>query len=99
VLQSDPLSFDLPDISSDFEAIYGEGAAKHFLPSTPTKSNHALPVFQGDSPCEDDFAELFGPEPTPESPLKVGISPASSSGYVSVSSIHILHELQVLIGV
>lgn len=99
MLQGDPLSFDLPDISSDLEAIYGECAAKYFLPSTPTKINKALPAYLGDSPYEDVFAELFGPEFTPELPSGVGSSPASSSGYSSVSFTHLLHELHALIGI
>jgi len=81
------------------EAIYGEGAAKYFLASTTTNANKGLPVFLGDSPYEDVFAELFGSEPTIESPSGIGSSPASSSGYSSVSSTHLLHELQVLIGI
>lgn len=99
VLQGNPLSFELPDISSDMEAIYGEGAAKYFLPSTPTRTNKALPVFLGDSPYENVFVELIGSEPTPESPSWVGSSPASSSGYSSVSPNHPSHELQEIIGI
>ncbi|KAF9653767.1 hypothetical protein BDM02DRAFT_1676093 [Thelephora ganbajun] len=84
----DPLSYNLPDITSDFEVIYGEGAAKNFFlstpfPSTPTKDSIFLPAPQGDLPYTDILLELFGPELTPGLLSKTESSPASLSGYAS----------------
>ena len=100
MLQGDPLSHDLPDILSDFEAIYGECAARHFFPSTPTKSDKVFPVLQDDSLYADICIDLFGSGSTPESSPKAESSPASSSGYMSVSSVFFLfHGFQVLTGI
>lgn len=89
-LQNDPLSYDPSDVTPDFEAIYGEGAAKLFFQSTPAKEDNALLVLQDDSPYTDVFLDLFGPELTPELPSQTESPPASSSGNASVSSICLL---------
>lgn len=94
LLQFDPLSYDPPDITSDFEAIYGEGAAGNFfspapLPSTLAKRDKSLLALQGDSPHADVFFELFEPGLTPESPPTSESSPSSTSGYASVRPIRV----------
>jgi hypothetical protein len=94
-LQVDPLSYDPPDITSDFEAIYGEGAAGNFFspapfPSPLAKSDKSLLALQDGSPHADVFPEFFGPELTPESPPSTESSPSSTSGYASVRPIRFL---------
>jgi hypothetical protein len=97
-LQDDPLLYGFPDITSDLEVIYGEGAAKYLFPSTPTKGDIPFPVLQDDSQCVDVFPDWLRREPIPESPSKTDSSPASSSGYASVRSIRFLfRDLRVLI--
>ncbi|KAF9788180.1 hypothetical protein BJ322DRAFT_611811 [Thelephora terrestris] len=84
----DPLSYDPPDVASDFQIIYGEGAAgdlflQKSFPRTPTKGDNPLPVLQEDSPHAETSPMGFGQEVSPGLQLKAEGPSTPSPGHAN----------------